>query len=142
MNKCFWLCVCALCLFACRTVSKAPGRVGQMYFSTISFQANGEEIGTASYKFIDEAAKIYKKNPSVTVEVRGYTDSSGKEDYNQRLSKKRADKVAQALQMRGVAAAHISAKGYGSQKPVASNNTPEGRQQNRRVEIEFPYPEN
>lgn len=142
MKKIAFLLACALPLGACHAVKTDPGRVGQLYFSTVSFGVNGDEIELASYKSIDEAAKVYKKDPTLTVEVRGYTDSSGKEAANMALSQKRADKVAKALQIRGVDAARIRAKGYGSAKPVASNNTPEGRRQNRRVEIEFPYPGN
>ncbi len=136
------LCAGALLLCACHHAKIEPGRVGQMYMSTINFEVNGNDIATASYKLIDEAAKVHQKDPSIKIEVRGYTDTSGNEKANIRLSQKRADKVAKALQIRGVPADKISAKGYGPVKPIASNNTPEGRKQNRRVEIEFPYPAN
>ncbi len=142
MKNAIILCVSVLLLSACQARKVEPGRVGQMYLSTVSFDVNGDEIGLASYKFIDEAVKVYKKNPSVQIQVRGYTDASGNEKKNILLSQKRADKVAHSLQIRGVPPANISAKGYGSAKPIASNNTPEGREQNRRVEIEFPYPAN
>ena len=142
MRKLLLLCACALLAAACHTGNTHPGRVGQMYFTTISFEVNGDEIETASYKFIDEAVKVYQKDPSVKMEVRGYTDSSGNEKSNLRLSQKRAERVAKALQIRGVPAANMRVKGYGSVKPIVSNNTPEGRQKNRRVEIEFPYPVN
>ncbi len=140
-NKFLLFCLCALCLAACRTAPKTPGRVGQMYFATVTFELNGNEIALPSYKTIDEAVKVYKKDPSVTLQVRGYADASGSAAVNLRLSRQRADTVAKALQIRGVPTQHIHAKGYGAQKPVASNNTPEGRAQNRRVEIEFPYPQ-
>ncbi|MBQ7907901.1 MAG: OmpA family protein [Elusimicrobiaceae bacterium] len=142
MKRVALLAVSALLLTACQARKAEPGRVGQMYLSTISFAVNGDEIQLSSYKLIDEAVKVYKKNPSVKMEVRGYTDASGNEKKNILLSQKRADKVAKSLQIRGVPAENIAAKGYGSAKPVASNNTPEGRKQNRRVEIEFPYPGN
>ena len=141
MKKLVLCCAGALLLTACATGPKQPGRVGQMYFTTIAFDVNGDEIATASYKQIDEAVKVYMRNPTVPVEVRGYTDSSGNAQSNLRLSQKRADRVAKALQIRGVDRNNITAKGYGSEKPIVSNNTPEGRQQNRRVEIEFPYPD-
>lgn len=139
-----FLCLAAGVLLAgaCASGPKTPGKVGQMYFSTVAFEVNGDEIALSSYKLIDEAAKVHKKGPSAMVQVRGYADSSGDEKNNLRLSQKRAEKVAKALQIRGVPAKNISVKGYGSQKPVVSNNTPEGRAQNRRVEIEFPYPKN
>ena len=142
MKKLLLLCIATLLLAACGARRSDPGRVGQMYFSAIMFNLNGSQITPASYKLIDEAAKVYKKNPDVTVEVRGYTDSLGSDKVNLRLSQQRADRVSQALQERGVPAGHIRAKGFGATKPVASNNTPQGREQNRRVEIEFPYPGN
>lgn len=142
MKKITFILLAGLCLGACLHVKSNPGRVGQMYFATISFTSSGQEISNKSYKFLDQTAKMYKKNPDVQVEVRGYTDSTGNEAANLTLSKERAETVSRALQERGIPADHISAKGYGSAKPVASNQTPEGKQQNRRVEIEFPYPEN
>lgn len=142
MKKLGLLLLISVCLGACMHVKTNPGRVGQMYFTTIFFTSSGQEISKKSYKFLDEAAKIYKKNPDVQVEVRGYTDATGNEASNLKLSQERAEQVSAALQTRGVPADHISAAGYGPDKPIASNQTPEGRQQNRRVEIEFPYPEN
>ena len=109
---------------------------------SISFTSDGQEIAKRSYKVLDQTVKIYKKNPDVQVEVRGYTDATGSEAGNLNLSQLRAEKVSQALQTRGIPGSHISAAGYGPANPVASNQTPEGRQQNRRVEIEFPYPDN
>ena len=142
MKKLGFLVLAIGCLGACYHVNSQPGRVGQMYFTTIVFDVNGQDIAHKSYKRLDQAVKIYKKNPDVQIEVRGYTDATGSEAGNLKLSQERAEKVAAALQTRGVAPEHISAAGYGAEKPVASNQTPEGRQQNRRVEIEFPYPGN
>lgn len=133
---------CCCFLAACFHSKASSGRVGQMYFATISFTINEDDIDRASYKRLDKAVKVYKKNPAVKIEVRGYADATGIESGNVKLSQQRADKVSRALQIRGVPADHIIATGYGSAKPIASNHTPEGRQQNRRVEIEFPYPEN
>ena len=141
MKKLCLCCTAAFLLAACATGPKEPGRVGQMYFTTISFDVDGDEIATASYRQIDEAVKVYLKGPASQVEVRGYTDSSGNAAANMTLSQKRAERVAKALQIRGIDKRNMHVKGYGSQKPIVSNNTPEGRQQSRRVEIEFPYPE-
>ena len=141
MRKLLVLCMCALVLGACYYRKTNPGRVGQMYFTTIFFDSNGQEIAPKSYKFLDQAVKVYKKNPAIQVEVRGYTDASGNEASNFVLSQQRAEKVSQALQERGIPAENLLVTGYGPEKPIASNQTPEGRQRNRRVEIEFPYPE-
>jgi OOP family OmpA-OmpF porin len=68
--------------------------------------------------------------------IAGHTDSSGTEVFNQQLSQRRAEAVRQYLiDKHGIAAAKIQAKGYGSSQPVADNGTPEGRYQNRRVEV-------
>ena len=142
MNKLWLLGLCCIGLSGCFHAPSDPGRVGQMYFTTIYFTTNGQDIDAPSYKRLDQTIKIYKKSPDAQVEVRGYTDSTGSERGNLNLSQQRAEKVAQALQERGIPASHLSVAGYGHAKPLASNLTPEGRQKNRRVEIEFPYPEN
>ena len=142
MKKLILACLCTVLVGACYHVKTNPGRVGTMYFATIAFDVNGEDIDLPSYKNIDEAVKVYKKNPAVKIEVRGYTDSTGSKTGNLHLSQQRAETVSKALELRGVPKEHIITAGYGSAKPIASNQTPEGRQQNRRVEIEFPYPEN
>jgi len=141
MKKLFLITIGSVLLSACFSLHKEPGRVGQMYFTTIFFDVSGQDISKKSLKALDQTVKIFKKNPDVQVEVRGYTDSTGSEVGNLDLSQQRAEKVAAALQDRGIPANHISVVGYGPAKPIASNQTPEGRQQNRRVEIEFPYPE-
>jgi outer membrane protein OmpA-like peptidoglycan-associated protein len=78
-----------------------------------------------------------KDNGNTRVMIEGHTDSVGGDDYNQVLSEKRAESVADALQMRGVPADRYQVKGLGKAFPVASNDTQAGRQQNRRVEIIF-----
>ena len=69
--------------------------------------------------------------------IEGHTDSVGSDSYNEELSQRRAQAVADALRTRGVAADRYEAKGLGKSFPVASNATNAGRQQNRRVEIVF-----
>jgi OOP family OmpA-OmpF porin len=71
----------------------------------------------------------------VVVEVAGHTDSTGSETYNQGLSERRANSVKDYLTSQGVTATRLSAKGYGEAQPVASNDTKEGRAENRRVEL-------
>jgi outer membrane protein OmpA-like peptidoglycan-associated protein len=71
------------------------------------------------------------------VVIEGHTDSRGSDEYNDALSERRADAVAAALVRRGVSPDSVTSVGRGKAYPVASNATPEGRQQNRRVEIVF-----
>ncbi len=78
---------------------------------------------------------ILLAHPGLTLEIDGYTDSVGSDEFNQTLSEQRAGSVRDFLAQQGVPATSITAKGFGMAQPVASNDTPEGRQQNRRVEI-------
>jgi OmpA-OmpF porin, OOP family len=84
---------------------------------------------------LDEVVDILKANPLLTGEVRGYTDNTGSLQYNQKLSEARAKAVRDYLVKQGIAADRLRSKGFGPAQPVASNETPEGRAQNRRVEL-------
>jgi OmpA-OmpF porin, OOP family len=86
---------------------------------------------------LDRLATVLKNDPQSKVLIQGFTDSRGSADYNDELSQRRADAVASALVRRGVPADSVHAEGRGKEFPVATNDTPEGRQQNRRVEIVF-----
>jgi outer membrane protein OmpA-like peptidoglycan-associated protein len=80
-------------------------------------------------------ADVLAQNPSRTVLVEGFTDSTGTSGYNQELSSRRAAAVRDALMQMGIASQRISVRGYGESYPVAGNDNPAGRQLNRRVEI-------
>lgn len=84
---------------------------------------------------LNEAAALLAKHERVVVEVAGHTDSTGPEAYNQKLSERRAMAVQDYLVEKGVRASRLSAKGYGESMPVASNDSKEGRAENRRVEL-------
>lgn len=84
---------------------------------------------------LDEAAKILNENPELSVEVQGYTDSIGTDAYNLALSDRRANTVKDYLVSQGVAASRLTVEGFGEADPVATNDTEEGRAQNRRVEL-------
>jgi outer membrane protein OmpA-like peptidoglycan-associated protein len=86
---------------------------------------------------INRLATYLSSNPQTKVLIEGHTDSRGSDEYNEALSDRRARAVATALESRGIAAEQVQTMGRGKGYPVASNNTPEGRQQNRRVEIVF-----
>jgi len=99
----------------------------------VLFDFDKTEIRPEAYHFLDEAADILKRNQYIKVEIQGYTDSVGPEQYNLELSQRRAEAVRDYLISHGVAADRLVAKGYGESKPVASNQTKEGRAKNRRV---------
>jgi outer membrane protein OmpA-like peptidoglycan-associated protein len=86
---------------------------------------------------LDRLAAYLKDHPGTHVLVEGHTDSRGSDAFNDVLSQRRADAVAQALESRGVPADAVRAVGRGKAYPVATNETVAGRQQNRRVEIVF-----
>jgi outer membrane protein OmpA-like peptidoglycan-associated protein len=78
---------------------------------------------------------ILQAYPGLKLQVEGYTDSVGGDDYNQKLSENRADAVRNFLVEQGVHSDNISSTGYGKAKPVADNDTAQGRAQNRRVQL-------
>ncbi len=84
---------------------------------------------------LDEAAAILKENPSLVVELAGHTDAIGTDSYNKALSEKRSKAVLDYLVSKGIAASRLKMVAFGEAKPVAPNNTEEGRAKNRRVEL-------
>ena len=105
--------------------------------SGVYFETAKHNINEKSKQTLDKLAAILKEYPDTNVLVAGHTDSVGAEAYNQKLSEKRANAVAKALEELGVSADKITTVGYGELKPVASNKTKEGRAENRRVEARF-----
>lgn len=101
----------------------------------VSFDVNSDVVLPGLYTELDRIAQILVRYPETTIVVEGHTDSTGSDTYNQQLSERRAISVQRLLIQRGVAEHRITTIGYGESRPVATNNTPEGRQMNRRVEI-------
>lgn len=84
---------------------------------------------------LDNMAAILKAFPNVALKIGGYTDNTGKKEDNQKLSQQRAETVMAEIVKRGITADRLSAEGYGDQFPKASNETEEGRAQNRRIDV-------
>lgn len=103
----------------------------------IQFETGKSDIRTKSFKILNQAVEIFKKYPSIKIEIQGHTDDRGKESYNQKLSEARADAVREYLVAQGVEDARITSKGFGPSSPVASNKTRSGRAQNRRIEFQI-----
>jgi OOP family OmpA-OmpF porin len=99
------------------------------------FDFNRATLKPAGRQVVAEAARVLREKPDLHVSVEGHTDSVGSDAYNMRLSERRASAVRDALVSEGVDASRITVKGWGETKPIASNDTAEGRAQNRRVEI-------
>ncbi len=103
--------------------------------SEVSFDVDSAELRPTFRDSIDKLAGVLKTYDQTTARVVGYTDSTGSEDYNQRLSERRARAVADILRADGVAAGRLRTEGRGEGEPRATNATAAGRQLNRRVEI-------
>ena len=104
--------------------------------SDILFEFDSAELTPRARKTIEGIAKILKRYPDREIRISGHTDSTGPDQYNQKLSEKRARSVLDELQKsHSFDPTRMSYKGFGEAKPIAPNNTPEGRAQNRRVEI-------
>ncbi|RZK59922.1 MAG: OmpA family protein [Pedobacter sp.] len=109
------------------TVSNVTG------FETIQFEFNSSVLKTESYPTLDKLSSVLKENGG-KVTTKGYASSEGTAAYNMKLSKDRANSVKTYLVNSGVNASQVTAKGFGEANPIASNDTEEGRIQNRRVE--------
>ncbi len=104
--------------------------------SNIEFGFNNSKLqGEKTFEILDKIVKILKKYKKYSVIIEGHTDSTGDENYNLILSKKRAEAVGKYLIEHGIDAKRLTFKGYGSQYPIDTNETKEGRARNRRVEF-------
>jgi outer membrane protein OmpA-like peptidoglycan-associated protein len=104
-------------------------------FDRLLFDTGKATLQTSSYEQLGNIAKILKAFPAVNVKVGGYTDNVGDKAANLTLSSDRAKNVAAEIAKLGVAANRLEAEGYGDEHPVASNDTEEGRAQNRRISL-------
>jgi OmpA-OmpF porin, OOP family len=101
----------------------------------IEFESGKSVILATSTPVLQEVLDVLNKAPQLSVTVNGHTDNSGDADANRELSQARAQAVVQWLTQKGIAAARMKSAGFGPDKPIAPNTTPEGRAKNRRVEI-------
>ena len=114
-------------------------RVGEgikvTFDSGILFGFDSSELTTQANENIQKLANTLSKYDDTNIIIEGHTDSRGDEQYNQKLSERRAKAVSNALSNLGIRKIRIKEIGYGENQPVADNSTDEGRQQNRRVEV-------
>lgn len=104
--------------------------------SEVNFAFDSAELKPQAEITLNEVAHRLHENTEIRVRIEGHTDSVGSAEYNQGLSQRRAESVRTYLISQGVAGDRMTAVGYGEERPVATNETPEGRALNRRVEID------
>lgn len=108
-----------------------------MITADINFLFDSYEIPGESYNLLNSLVKLMNKYPTQRIQINGHTDDLGSDDYNNELSFKRAEVIANYLNQYGVSKFRINYKGFGNSKPIATNITTEGRSKNRRVEFIF-----
>ena len=101
----------------------------------ITFQTDSAALKTDFFDVLDAVASVLEEYEKTVVVIEGHTDSTGSDDYNQRLSEQRAAAVGSYLDSRDVAVERMVIVGHGESKPATTNATQEGRAQNRRVEL-------
>lgn len=101
----------------------------------VNFDVDKATIRPEGFPILEHAYNVLKDNPSVKVEIQGHTDSDASDTYNQKLSQRRADAVKAYLVKRGIEADRMTTVGFGESKPIADNNSVEGKAKNRRIEF-------
>jgi outer membrane protein OmpA-like peptidoglycan-associated protein len=102
----------------------------------VQFKLGSAELLSESFGLLDEVAGVMQQNPQIMlVQVEGHTDSSGSAKINKKLSRERAESVRAYLVKKGIEDKRLVAVGFGPDKPIADNATPEGQEANRRVEF-------
>ncbi len=105
--------------------------------SPILFDTDSASLKPQSKALLDDVGRVLMDYPDTNVLVKGHTDNTGTETHNQSLSERRARAVHNYLVTRGVSASRLTSMGFGESMPVASNDSPSGRAQNRRVELQI-----
>lgn len=122
--------------FSARVMKEKLDREGRVAIYGIHFDFDKADLKIGSEKVLTEMVKLMKDNPGLAVEIQGHTDNVGGRDYNLDLSSRRAQTVKAYLSLYGIKSSRMTVNGYGFDRPVASNDTEEGRALNRRVELE------
>ena len=118
-----------------KPVAVAPPPKRIIIYQKPTFGFDSTELSSEAQVVLDEQAVVMEKDPKLQLIITGYTDSIGPEEYNQGLSERRANAAREYLVSKGVAGDRLKAMGYGETRPIASNDTKEGRAQNRRIEL-------
>ncbi len=103
--------------------------------NNVYFDVDKATIKPQSYKQLDELVELMKLKKGMEIEIAGHTDNTGSEAHNKVLSQERAEAIKKYLVKKGINPKRIKAVGYGASEPIATNDTPEGRAKNRRIEV-------
>jgi outer membrane protein OmpA-like peptidoglycan-associated protein len=117
------------------SVTRTGDTINLVMPGNITFASGSADLNASFFSVLGSVALVLKEYDKTTIDVAGYTDSTGSAQKNQALSEQRAQTVAEFLHSKGIPEQRIASAGYGATRPVASNSTAEGRQQNRRVEL-------
>ena len=116
---------------------RSVGKILKDAFDNLSFQFNSYKLDSDSFPFLDELASVLLAEPSWKLELAGHTDNVGSEATNLAMSKGRVEEVRKYLVSKGVPVGRITTSAYGESKPIATNDTEDGRAKNRRVEMKI-----
>jgi len=105
--------------------------------SPILFDTDSSVLKPQSKQLLNDVAQVLLDYPDTNVWVKGHTDNTGSEDHNQMLSERRAGSVHNYLVTRGVSSSRLDSMGFGESMPIATNDNPSGRAENRRVELQI-----
>ncbi|MEO0618220.1 MAG: OmpA family protein [Pseudomonadota bacterium] len=103
--------------------------------NTINFASDSAKISDESFELLDRLSFVASRCPETQIEIAGHTDSSGSAGYNMTLSKRRAGSVVSYLRGKGIESDRLEARGYGEERPIASNKNERGKARNRRIEF-------
>ncbi len=121
-----------------KDIELKPVKIGEsIVLNNIFFEVNSYELRKESAVELEKLRDLLVKNPKIRIEISGHTDNTGGEAMNIKLSEQRAKAIYDYLVQSGIPASRLAYKGYGFRKPIASNDTEEGRAQNRRTEIKI-----
>jgi outer membrane protein OmpA-like peptidoglycan-associated protein len=116
-------------------VERVEERIEVEFSSAVLFGFDQSKLTDGAKKTLDDLVLILNKYPDTDIEVQGHTDNTGTVEYNQKLSRTRADNVASYLLSKGISSSRITSVGYSFSKPKYDNGTADGRTKNRRVEF-------
>jgi outer membrane protein OmpA-like peptidoglycan-associated protein len=117
-------------------INLEPVQIGaSIVLENVFFSLDSYELMPESNKDLLEILSIFRQNPGIVMEISGFTDDTGSDDYNLILSQKRAQSVVNYLISNGISSSQLISKGFGKSNPIASNELEEGRRLNRRTEM-------